>query len=269
MIENSEPFQHIFVMRFSYPALGGFKMSMSGLANSTKQLHNPDRLERRIRLFEKLTLPTLLSQSEKDFQLAIIISKDLPKKYRSHLDFLITKMPNTNLFPLPPIHREVAHVVAKIRDRNTKYLATTRLDDDDAISIDCVENIQRICRNIIRTKLLEPPVAIAFNNGLFLEKSEDSVKLYGVKQKTPLGIGLTLLAPAMEKQTVYTRNHRHAAAYWNCISDAVNPSFIRSVHRDNDSSAHIDGIRIEYNEDQLRNLLQERFCLSLDDLLMI
>lgn len=268
-IEKSDSFQHIFVMRFSYPALGGFKMSASGLERAIEQLYDPERLERRLHLFEKLTLPSLLSQSEKNFQLAIIIGKDMPPRHRNHLEFLLARMPNATLFPLEPIHREVAHVISLMRDRNASFLATTRLDDDDAISNDCVDSIQRTCRNIIQTKMLLPPVAIAFNNGLFLEKSEQGAKLYGVKQRTPLGIGLTLLTASTEKQTVYTRNHRQAAAYWNCISDAANPSFIRSVHKDNDSGARNDGIRIDYSEDQLRELLRERFTFSLDDLLGI
>ncbi len=263
------PFQHIFVMRFSYPALGGFTMSLAGLENAVKKLYDPDRLDRRFNIFEKLTLPSLLAQSAQGFQIAVIVGEDMPDKYISHLKFLLKPLPNAQLFPLPSIHREVAHVVGLMRDESKRYIATTRLDDDDAISIDCVESIQNKCSIILKTKIVPVPAAIAFNNGLFLEKSNEGSTIYGVKERSPLGIGLTLLAKSREKQTIYTRNHRQAAAYWNCISDAINPTFIRSVHKDNDSNAHSDGVRIDYTEEQLREILQSRFGFRLEDLLCI
>ena len=260
------PFQHVVIMRFSYPALGGFTMSLGGLENAVKQLYDPDRLERRFYIFEKLTLPSLIAQSAQGYQLAVIVGEDMPHKFLSHIELLLKRLPNAMLFPLPSIQREVAHVIDLVRDRAKGFIATTRLDDDDAISIDCVEIIQKKCKFILETQVISLPAVIAFNNGLFLEKSIDGVSLYGVKQRTPLGIGLTLLTRAREKQTIYTRNHRQAAAYWNCISDATSPSFIRSVHRDNDSNAHSDGVRIDYTDDELREILEKRFGFSLDDL---
>jgi len=263
------PFQHIFAMRFSYPALGGFTMSLDGLDNAKKQLYDTGRLDRRFHIFEKLTLPSLLAQSVQDYEIAIIIGEDMPSRYISHLEFLLKPLPNAKLFALPSIHREVAHVIDLMRDKTKRFIATTRLDDDDAISIDCVESIQNKCKIILRTNITSLPVAIAFNNGLFLEKSDDRATIYGVKQRSPLGIGLTLLTKTREKQTIYTRNHRQAAAYWNCISDAVNPTFIRSVHKDNDSNAHSDGVRIEYTDEQLREVLRSRFGFRLEDLLSL
>lgn len=262
-------FQHIIVMRFSYPALGGFTMSLGGLENAIKQLYDPDRLERRFHIFEKLTLPSLLAQRAQGYQLGVIVGEDMPDKYLRQMELLLKPLPQARLFPLPSIHREVAHVIDLMRDKSKGFMATTRLDDDDAISIDCVESIQIKCNLILQTQVVSLPAAIAFNNGLFLEKSTEGVSLYGVKQRTPLGIGLTLFAKSREKQTIYTRNHRQAAAYWNCISDASSPSFIRSVHRDNDSNAHSDGVRIEYTEAELREILANRFGFSLDDLLNI
>lgn len=253
-------------MRFSYPALGGFKLSKAGLDQARATLYEPARLERRFTLFEKLTLPSLLKQKPSNCEIAFIIGEDLPQPYRARLEALIASLPRARLFPLPPIENEVAHITAALRVDDTEYLATTRLDDDDALALDCLARIERICQQVLDTQLVPLPLCIAFNNGLFLRKSADGIRLYGAPQKTPIGIGLTLLAPRALRQTVYTRNHRSVGAYWNCITDATNLSFIRSVHDDNDSSAWSDGRMIEYSDSQLKKILARRFGLDLESL---
>ncbi|MGY6704604.1 glycosyltransferase [Roseinatronobacter sp.] len=259
-------FQHILIMRFSYPALGGFKLSKAGPDEVRATLYDPARLERRFALFEKLALPSLLNQRPNDCEIAIIIGEDFPQPFRARLERLTAPLPRTRLFPLPPMDRAVANVVNMIRDPACEYIATTRLDDDDAMALDCLGRIGRICRQVLRTKLIAPPLGIAFNKGLFLEKSTRGVRLYGAPQKTPLGIGLTLLAHRDMRQTVYTRNHRAVGAYWNCITDGMRHSFIRTVHVDNDSGAVSDGRTVEYDDSKLREILTQRFGLDLDDL---
>lgn len=254
------------LMRFSYPAVGGFKLSKSSPEAVRATLYDPERLERRFALFEALTLPTLLNQLPHDTTIAIITGEDLPKPFRMRLEGLLAPLPQARVFALPSIRQEVAHVVGLLRDPTADYIATTRLDDDDAIACDLLARIEQLCAQVLACGVVVPPVVLAFNNGLFLERSADGVRVYGVSQKTPLGIGLTLLAPRGLRQTIFTRDHRAVGAYWNCITDAVTPSFIRSVHRDNDSGAWSDGPEIPYSDDQLRVLLRTRFGLELDTL---
>jgi hypothetical protein len=263
---DSSPFQHLVIMRFSYPALGGFKMARSGIEDSVKKLYEPNRIERRFHIFEKLTLPSLLGQSVQSHQTMIIVGNDMPKKYLDHLFFLLRPLPNARIISLPPMRGEVAHVLGLNRDSSKEFIATTRLDDDDAMSLDLVERIQKKCRIILRSRLVSLPVAIAFNNGFFLEKRNDGAFVYGVREWMPIGIGLTLLANSKDKQTVYTRDHRQATSYWNCVSDSSTPSFIRSVHQDNDSNAKSHGVSIEYSEAQMKRILKNRFGFSLDEL---
>ena len=259
-------FQHILLMRFSYPALGGFRLSKGGVDRVRAALYNPERLERRFALFEKLTLPSLLNQNPHNCEIAIIIGNDLPRPYRARLETLVAPLARARLFPLPPIKNEAAHVVAALRTDKVEHLATTRLDDDDALALDCLAKIERICQTVMDTKLVPLPLCIAFNNGLFLKKSPNGLSLYGAPQKTPIGIGLTLLAPRTLGQTVYTRNHRSVGACWNCITDATSLSFIRSVHDDNDSGAWADGPVVEYTDTQLHDILARRFGINLERL---
>jgi hypothetical protein len=256
--------QHIVMMRFSYPAVGGFKLSQAAPDDIRATLYDPERLERRFALFETLTLPTLLQQKPHSATIALITGEDLPQPFRARLDSLLAPLAHARVFALPSIPQEVAHVLNLLKDPQADFIATTRLDDDDAIACDLLARIERLCAQVLETGIVSPPVALAFNNGLFLEKGADGVRIYGVSQKTPLGIGLTLLGPKNMRQTVFTRDHRAAGAFWNCITDGVTPSFIRSVHRDNDSGAWSDGPKIDYSDAQLRALLRTRFGLDLD-----
>jgi hypothetical protein len=113
---------------------------------------------------------------------------------------------------------------------------------------------------------LETPVVLAFNSGLFLEFDSAGNTLYGVGEKTPLGLGMSMIAPLGARQTVFSMDHRRVHTRFTTYTDASTPRFIRTVHRDNDSSAYMAGERRDHDDAELERILDANFPFTLAQL---
>lgn len=254
--------QVVVVIRFSYVADGGFRLSRDGLKAVRATLYAPDRLERRFRLFEALTLRSLLGQTDPDFTLAVLIGDDFPADDRARLAQLIAPMRDARIVELPPHnnYKSTKRAIEACRRPEATHILSVRLDDDDALGRDVIKAQKRIGPVIASAGPADAPAVICFNNGLFLELSEQGNRIYGVIEKLPLGIGMGMIAPADARPTIFSTDHRQVHTRWNTYTEALTPRFIRSVHRDNDSSALVSGKQIDYTTDQIKAVLNRHFC---------
>lgn len=260
--------QVIVVIRFSYLAETGFRMARKGLDGARAALYAPERLTRRFRLFETLTLPSLRAQSDPDFTLAVLIGADFPPTFRQHLVSLIAPLRDARIIALPPFnnYKSTKLAIDACVRPDTTHIISLRLDDDDALGCDVVEAQKRIAPMIASAAGADTPAVICFNNGLFLELSEAGNTIYGVIEKLPLGIGMGMIAPVGARPTIFSTDHRQVHTRWNTYTEALTPRFIRTVHRDNDSGAHLTGARIDYKPDELDTILSQHFNLTRDHL---
>ncbi|WP_071799312.1 glycosyltransferase [Natronohydrobacter thiooxidans] len=254
--------QVIIVIRFSYVAEGGFRLSRDGLDAARATLYAPDRLERRFRLFEALTLPSLLGQTDPDFTLAVLVGTDFPASARSRLAQLIAPLRDAHIVALPPYnnYRSTKDALQACTRPEATHILSLRLDDDDALGRDVVEAQKRIAPTVAAAGPADAPAVVCFNNGLFLELSEQGNRLYGVIEKLPLGIGMGMLAQVDARPTIFSTDHRQVHTRWNTYTEALTPRFIRTVHRDNDSGALVSGKRIDYDAAQIDTVLRRHFC---------
>ncbi|TVP69666.1 MAG: hypothetical protein EA339_14360 [Rhodobacteraceae bacterium] len=253
--------QVIIVIRFSYVAEAGFKISQQGLDAVRTTLYAPDRLERRFHLFTALTLPSLLAQSDMDFSLAILIGEDFPRDFRARLEQLIAPFQDARIVALPPQnnYKSTRTAIEACRKPETTHVISVRLDDDDAMGRSVVAAQKALGPTLAGLGPEAAPVVICFNNGLFLELSETGNSLYGVVEKLPLGIGMGMIAPVGARPTIFSTDHRRVHTRWNCYTEALTPAFIRTVHRDNDSAALVTGERKDYDSATLDKLLEAHF----------
>ncbi|MBR2656557.1 MAG: hypothetical protein IKD58_08730 [Loktanella sp.] len=256
--------QIIVVIRFSYVALAGFRLSKRGEHDARSLLYAPERLERRFRLFEALTLPSLLAQTDQDFTTAVLIGTDFPRPWRKRLEALLQPLGDGRIIALPPLnnYKSTKKTLDLCTTRSATHVVSMRLDDDDAISRDCIEETRRIIPPLLQVSGVETPAIIAFNNGLFLELGSGGNTLYGVQEKTPLGIGMSMVAPRGARPTVFSMDHRMVHTRWNCFTEGVTPRFIRTVHRDNDSTGFMSGTRVDLPDDDLDAILAQGFPFS-------
>ena len=261
--------QVIVVIRFSYVADSGFRISRKGLDGVRATLYDPDRLERRFRLFSALTLPSLLGQTDPDFTLAVLIGDDFPPDFRARLEQLIAPLRDAHVIALPPAnnYRSTKNTIEAVRQPWATHVTSVRLDDDDALGRGVIASLKHLAPRVQALGPDDAPAVICFNNGLFLELSDQGNRLFGVIEKLPLGIGMGMIAPVGARPTIFSTDHRRVHTRWNCYTEALTPQFIRTVHRDNDSGALVSGERFDYTGDEIDRILHDHFSHQQAELL--
>lgn len=98
-------------------------------------LYEDARLKHRLRLFQAFNLPSILAESDTDFQYLILIGDDLPAWARDRLDDLTAAADHIKILSYPPHpHRQIsAQVILDHVDATHGHSIQFRLDDDDAV----------------------------------------------------------------------------------------------------------------------------------------
>jgi len=125
--------------RFSIfdPSTKGFKIQRAS-DNYKEKLFNKKRLDAKFSFFEKMTLPSVLNQTYKDWEWHIFTSNELLENYKKKLEQLtssytsikICYIKNFKEFNFKPSSMD-------------KYFCTIRLDDDDGIHSSFFNNLQK------------------------------------------------------------------------------------------------------------------------------
>lgn len=260
--------QIIGLVRFSYPSRNGFSKEFPTLGELQSFLYDPERLERRFALFEMLTLPSLLAQRDPDFTCVFLVGEGLPPDALEHLRDLVKPLAKPMIVQLEPLPHYAATKKAfkPATAAGATHVTTFRLDDDDALDLGYVERLKHIADRLLHVSGDETPLVIGFNRGFFLETGPKGVEIYDVCERLPLGIGLAMVRRSGEPHNIFARNHRFVSQFFNTYTDAVTPSFIRSVHRDNDSGTHITGQSRTMSEADIAKVLAKNFATSMQQL---
>jgi len=137
----SKPFRHFVITRFNL---------------KRKIPTSAEWLQRRIELFEKYSLPSIQSQTEKDFFWLVLFDKDVPKNLQEKIDAWQKSCNNFNPMLCGGwIHKTIGGCVEEFirteteRDR-TSYTLTTRIDNDDGMHEDFVKTLQATAHGQIK-----------------------------------------------------------------------------------------------------------------------
>ena len=91
--------------------------------------HNEAYLDHRIQMFNRFTIPSVQSQTDKNFEWLILIHPDTDSKYKKAF----------NAGTLVEVARDT-EVLAKVKQDG--WIATTNLDSDDALAFDFMSNLR-------------------------------------------------------------------------------------------------------------------------------
>ena len=252
------------LMRFSYLSENGFAQSVEDLEARRGVLYDPARLERRFRLFEVIAYHTLARQQDLDFSIAVLVGECFPPAWRQRLEDIVADFAPLQIVTLPPmVHIQAVRsaFAALPDDPEATHVATFRQDDDDGIHAMTTNRIRCMAEGLLATRTDDTPFVISFNRGLYFDPAAD-MRVTEWYERAPLGIGLSLVAPVGDPTTVFRRNHRSLAEYYDCYSEVGRPMWIRSVHPDNDSGAMPQGRRGTARGRALHRMLEDGFGLD-------
>lgn len=132
-------------------------------------LYDLDWLKRRQKLFERFTLPSIKAQTCKNFEWILVSDSRTPDEFKAVLDSYpatvlyhdfenyIWKTPSldglSERMQLSTRLEYIGDIVAAyIGKRNEDYIITSRCDNDDALSIDHIDKIQRHANRLWNVK---------------------------------------------------------------------------------------------------------------------
>lgn len=257
--------QVIGLVRFSYISKGGFAHSHDPMEAQEKLIYDPVRMERRFQLFEHFALRSLKHQTDQDFRCIFLITKTFPQSYRDRLEALVADWPGAVVMPQPfmPQFRAIRSCFEAVQDAGKDWVTTFRLDDDDMLDRFFVERVKRLAVPLAQVKG-DGPVVLAFNRGLYLDLTGKKNKVFDAVERTPMSVGTAMITPMMGGKNVYSRNHRKLPAFFTTYSDIDAPSWLRTIHRDNDSVPEFTGNKDEAEVVEVDRQLAESFGVSRD-----
>lgn len=241
---TDRPTQVIIIVRFSYPALGGFRQRMADMDAQREFLYAPERLHRRFFLFESLTLPALRAQTDPNYIALFLVGEDMPSWAFDRLMAGLVDLPSARIIAMPPHHNHAAisKALSQVNSDPKAYRATVRLDDDDGLDVSFIERLRTTSAKIHSLMARATPTIVSYNRGLALKLSGDRPLFISVTERMPPGSGPAMIAPPGSVAHIYDRNHRLLPQFFDTFSEAHSPAFIRTIHPDNDSQPHLSGL---------------------------
>jgi hypothetical protein len=253
----------IGICRFSYLATRGWQQTVAEDTETTAtNLHARERMEERLRLFEALCLPSVLSQTDQDFKLLIIAASRMPQEWRDRLERLVAPHPIIRIEYLKP-RRMAEAVTVALRRTVGKGRAETVvqfcLDDDDALSVNYVARLRRQAEAVMDSTFAENlPIAINHPRGITLSKQLG--RFEARENHAPfLALGLALVTSGNIPTNVYVVPHLKTPTRIFSIADPKPMSFLRGLHDHHDSRGILKGRARKLDRARLQEILDAEF----------
>lgn len=255
--------QMLGLCRFSYVGLRGYKIEHASFAERRAFLYDPDRLRRRWLWFTEVALPAWRAQTDPDFTLVVMTGPDLPEPWLSRLRALVAEIPQLRLELVPPMKWHLPACRAAIAphvDPAADVIGHFRHDDDDAVAIDYVASARSDFRLAQPLWRVEGRLALDHARGLMLRLEDGRVRL------TPrichnMGVALTVFLRPEAGDTALHYDHSKIGLWMPGVSITRPLMFLRSIHADSDSGAMGAGVPWPAGEEDLDDLLWQRFRL--------
>lgn len=256
--------QIVGVMRFSYISKGGFAHSHDAQEDQEAMIYAPDRMERRFELFEDFALRSLKYQTDQDFKIIFLITQTFPTAYKERLLDLVSGWPSGVVVakPFMPQFRAIRMCYDEASDPDSDYFTSFRLDDDDMLDFRFIERVRERAVKLARVKDDGMPVVMSFNRGLYLKIGQQKNHIFDAVERTPLSVGTAMITPVGAQANIYSRNHRKLPAFFTTYSDVDEPSWLRTIHRDNDSKPEFTGETKLLGDDEVDAQLENGFGLT-------
>jgi hypothetical protein len=228
-------------IRFSFYGLTDTRTQPDEDGAALARLYDETRMARRFFLFESLTLPSLINQTDRDFRTVIMSSEVMPDRFKDRLSAIAAKLPGAVVEFSQHQRGDLAFQKFMIEASGFKGRATSvhfRLDDDDAVSVNYISRLRDV------TRVLSPATHVTFPTGVFVfpVSATEPVGVSMMQQRFLTAIGLaTVNGPSFQKNP-FQMQHGNVWTRWPVVSIPDFCSHIRTQHFENDSAAMQDRI---------------------------
>lgn len=247
MFDHRPIYGHI---RFSFYGYTDTRLKPDPDDNALAELYDETRMARRFHLFENLTLPSLIGQTDRKFTTVLMSSDVMPDRFKDRLVALASRLPGA-VVEFSPTRRGDLAFQKFIADSLAPKMSGTavhfRLDDDDALATSYIARLRQI------SQTLPPSTHISFPSGIMLFPSGRDEPSGGSMphQRFLTAIGLATVNSARFTKNPFQMMHSNVWTRWPVVSDPSFPAFIRTQHFANDTAANQDRI--------ISGLQRERF----------
>lgn len=112
-----------------------------------ERIFSESYLDERYRIFEQYTLPSICKQSDKEFIWLVLFGNATPEKYRirnSQLEHICSQMKAiyVNDAETENFQSYMDYLLRSLSKNGTKYIITTRIDNDDCFHYDMVAKVK-------------------------------------------------------------------------------------------------------------------------------
>ncbi len=251
--------------RFSFPCTGGFKKYHTSLEERRAALYAPGRLDARTLWFEHVFLPSLRAQTDGDFTVHLLCGADLPRPWRDRVEAAIADVPQVQPhWRAPGDHRAICRdVLWGGRDGTRAVVAEFRLDDDDAVAVDYVQQLRRGWGKVARLANFQGRVALDHGRGVVLEAQADGRIRPHVLITHCWSAGLAIYLKPDDEAIVMDFPHHRIWARLPFVNLTDSVMFIRGDHGHNDAmTPFVAGQPVTTPEAEIPDLLARRFAVD-------
>lgn len=252
--------------RFSFPCTGGFKKYHDSLEQRRAALYAPKRLDERTLWFEHVFLPPLRAQTDGDFTLHLLMGEDLPEPWRTRVEAAIADVPQVRAhWRAPGDHRAICRdVMWGGRDAARAVVAEFRLDDDDAVAVDYVQQVRRAWGKVAKLANFQGRVALDHGKGMVLEAKDDGSITPHVLNTHCWSAGLAVYLKPEDEAIVMDFPHHKIWARMPFVNLTDSIMFIRGDHAHNDARTPFGaGLSVPMAPEEIPQMVTRRFNIDL------
>lgn len=208
---------HYIITRFSIldPAFKGFRLTRERSRKEVETiLFSKERLDFKFLVFDKITYPSIINQTYKNYIWLIYTSVNLPQKYKERLEkYANEKIKIIYVSGFEEFNNHKRSIFEKITD-----FTSLRLDDDDGLCPTFLESINRYEDQ--KSKILTAPHGVKFRvheNAIVFGKALR--QMYAAQGLTAIGFDVFEAGnhtTVNERFDIVTLNEIH---YYVCCSD--------------------------------------------------
>ena len=132
-------FKHYLITRFN------LRVDIWNVTKNNEQLLTDEWMDNRMWLFENFCFPSVVAQKNKTFEWLLYFDTNTKEVYKTRILELVNKQPHFRVFfvdAMPSFMPELINYI-KEETKGIQFLITTRIDSDDSMHIDFINEVQK------------------------------------------------------------------------------------------------------------------------------